>query len=187
MTRGILIALVLSLSLVVSAAASPPMMAKGQKSLAFEADSDSPMIIFGWNMAEMTKFNIGAGVMNVEPSQVVVDGQPEPSVDSNTSWQFQTGISRYLGSISNNVFAPYFGAQMNISDAGESWDMSYGVRGYFGVEAFVVESLSIGGNIGVEYFQEGDRATMEQGQPATIVGGSSITTSSSAILATLYW
>ena len=51
----------------------------------------------------------------------------------------------------------------------------------------LVESLSLGGNIGVEYFQEGDRATMEQGQPATIVGGSSITTSSSAILATLYW
>jgi hypothetical protein len=180
MTRGILIALLLSLCLVAAAtAAVPNMTGQGQKSLTFEADTESPMITFGWNIAEMTKFNIGAGVTNNKPA--VPEGQ---TAESTTTWDFQVGISRYLSGISSNVFAPYIGAQVNVSDNGPNQDTNYGFRGFFGVEAFVVESLSIGGNIGVSYTREGDWIDVDDTPQQ---GESRITTSSSAILATLYW
>ena len=186
MTKGIFLTVALSLGLVGAAMAAPTMTGKGPMSLTFEANPDSPVILFGWNIAEMTKFNIGAGFVNNQPEQLVINGQTLES-DSNTSWQFQTGVSRYLGSISNNMFAPYFGAQMNLYDQGSSYDTSYAVRGYFGVEAFVVESLSIGGNIGLTWQQDGDWQGSIEGQPVTYQGESSFSTGTSSILATLYW
>jgi len=58
-------------------------------SLSFEANPESPVILFGWNIADMTKFNIGAGFINNQPEALVVNGQTQET-DSNTSWQFQT-------------------------------------------------------------------------------------------------
>jgi hypothetical protein len=199
MTKGIFLTVALSLGLVGAAMAAPTMTGKGPMSLTFEANPDSPVILFGWNIADMTKFNIGAGFVNNEPGQLEIDGQPAGSMDSSTSWQFQTGVNRYLGSISNNMFAPYIGAQVNLYDRGSAslsdengtiagdYDTSFAVRGYFGVEAFVVESLSIGGNIGLEWNQEGDWQGNDNGTPITYKGDSSFSTGTSSILATLYW
>jgi hypothetical protein len=180
------LALFLSLFLTVPAFAGPNMLSKGYKSLSFEADS-SPVILFGWNITEMTKFNIGGGMANTTPP--VIEGAPDP--DSETSWQFQAGMARYMGAISNDILAPYIGAQVNIRDNGSVQDPSFGVRGHFGVEAFVVESLSIGGNIGINYEKDGDAEIPDPldptAPPVTIAGGTAFTTSSSSILATLYW
>jgi hypothetical protein len=162
------------------------MLGKGFKSLSFEADT-SPVILFGWNVSEMTKFNIGGGMANETPP--VLEGSPSP--DSETSWQFQAGIARYMGGISNDILSPYLGAQVNILDNGTAQDTSFGVRGHFGVEAFVVESLSIGGNIGINYEKDGNVAFDDDSDPitppVTIEGGTAFSTSSSSILATLYW
>lgn len=190
MTKRMALTLFLTLVLVVPASAAPNMLGKGYKSLTFEADS-SPTIVFGWNVAEMTKFNIGGGLAKTTPP--VAQGQPDP--DSQTSWQFQAGVARYMGAISNDILAPYIGAQVNISDSGESQDTSLGMRGHFGVEAFLVESLSIGGNVGIGYNKEGsaeafgdhDADPTTPDQAFTIDGEKAFSTSSSSILATLYW
>ncbi len=181
MTKGLFLTVAFSLALVGAAMAAPAMTGKGPMSLTFEANPESPLILFGWNIADMTKFNIGAGFVNSEPG-VEITEQPLQT-ESDTSWQFQTGVNRYLGSISNNMFAPYFGAQLNLRDYGSNYDTSYAVRGYFGVEAFVVDALSIGGNIGLEWQQDGDYVLGDQ----TYKGDSSVGTGVSSILATLYW
>jgi hypothetical protein len=186
MTKRMLMVLFLGIVVVTPALAAPNMLDKGFKSLSFEADS-APTIVFGWNVTEMTKFNIGGGIANTTPP--VIEGSPDP--DSETNWQFQTGINRYMGAISNDILAPYMGAQVNIWDNGSTQDTSFGVRGHFGVEAFVVESLSIGGNIGINYNKDGDAEFDDDDDPLTpaitVSGGNEFTTTSSSILATLYW
>jgi len=97
-----------------------------------------------------------------------------------------------MGAISNDILAPYLGAQINILDNSSAQDTSFGVRGHFGVEAFVVESLSIGGNIGINYEKDGDVPEYDDDNnpltpPVNLAGGTAFTTSSSSILATLYW
>ncbi len=164
MRMGILLSIALTVGLVTSAAAAPTMTMKGHKSLSFEADTDSPVITFGWNVADMTKLNMGVGLTGLK------EGAPEGAEenDTQTNWAFQGGISRYLGGLSNNMFAPLIGAQMRFINNGEysgiqaatqllSQDMSYEFRGFFGVEAFVIDNLSIGGNVGVGYAKDGTR------------------------------
>jgi hypothetical protein len=169
------------------------MTMKGHKSLTFEADTDSPVILFGWNVADMTKINIGAGLAGLK------EGAPNgsPSNDTQTSWAFQGGISHYLGGISNNVFAPMIGASIKLNGNGDYSDETYNYsqgtgyefRGYFGVEAFVIDNLSIGGNVGVGYVKDGE-ITVEDpinSTSSSIDGSSAYATSSSAIQATIYW
>jgi hypothetical protein len=192
MRMGILLSIALCAGLVTSAAAAPTMTMKGHKSLSFEADADSPVILFGWNVADMTKFNIGAGLAGVKP------GAPDGvDVDTQTSWAFQGGVSRYLGGISNNIFAPMIGASIKVNGSGDYTDETtsttysqgtgYEFRGYFGVEAFVIDNLSIGGNVGLSYIKAGEETEETPTLSTTIDGGSAYTTSSSAILATIYW
>jgi hypothetical protein len=191
---GILLSIALSAVLVTSAAAAPTMIMKGHKSLTFEADTDSPVILFGWNVADMTKINIGAGLAGLK------EGAPEgaESSDTQTSWAFQGGISRYLGGISNNIFAPMIGAAIKITDNGDYSDGTYNYsqgtgyefRGYFGVEAFVIDNLSIGGNVGIGYVKEGEITAEDATDPTlsiTTDGDTEYATSSSAIQATIYW
>jgi hypothetical protein len=190
---GILLSIALTVGLVTSAAAAPTMTMKGHKSLSFEADTDSPVISFGWNVADMTKLNMGVGLTGLK------EGTPEgvEENDTRTNWAFQGGISRYLGGLSNNMFAPLIGAQVRFVNNGEystpttnySQDMSYEFRGFFGVEAFVIDNLSIGGNVGVGYAKDGTITEEDVvSQTSTdIDGNSAYATSSSAILATLYW
>jgi hypothetical protein len=199
---GILLSIALSAVLVTSAAAAPTMVMKGHKSLTFEADTDSPVILFGWNMTDMTKINIGAGLAGLK------EGAPEgaESNDTQTSWAFQGGISRYLGGISNNVFAPMIGAAIKVNgnpdysvvdDSGPTpvaynatQGTGYEFRGYFGVEAFVIDNLSIGGNVGVGYVKEGETTYEDASDPTIsfkIDGDTEYATSSSAIQATIYW
>jgi hypothetical protein len=189
---GILLSIALCAGLVTSAAAAPTMTMKGHKSLSFEADADSPVILFGWNVADMTKFNIGAGLAGVTP------GAPDGvDVDTQTSWAFQGGISRYLGGISNNIFAPMIGASIKVNGSGDYTDETtsttysqgtgYEFRGYFGVEAFVIDNLSIGGNVGLSYIKAGEETEETPTLSTTTDGASAYATSSSAILATIYW
>jgi len=193
MRMGILLSIALTVGLVTSAAAAPTMTMKGHKSLSFEADTDSPVITFGWNVADMTKINMGVGLTGLK------EGAPEGAEenDTQTNWAFQGGISRYLGGLSNNMFAPLIGAQMRFINNGEyadsginySQDMSYEFRGFFGVEAFVIDNLSIGGNVGIGYAKDGTITAEDPilQESTETDGNSAYATSSSAILATLYW
>jgi len=193
MRMGILLSIALCAGLVTSAAAAPTMTMKGHKSLTFEADADSPVILFGWNVADMTKINIGAGLAGLK------EGAPDgaESNDTQTSWAFQGGVSHYLGGISNNIFAPMIGAAIKVNGNGDYSDGTYNYtqgtgyefRGYFGVEAFVIDNLSIGGNVGVGYVKEGE-ITQEDpinATSSTTDGDTEYATSSSAIQATIYW
>ena len=66
----------------------------------------------------------------------------------------------------------------------------YEFRGYFGVEAFVIDNLSIGGNVGVGYVKEGETTYEDASDPTIsfkIDGDTEYATSSSAIQATIYW
>lgn len=178
MKKAVWLAMILSMMLVVSASAAPMMLGKGHKSLGFQADTSSPSINFGWNIADMTRFQIGGAWSNVEPQA------PEGTeVDSNSSWGFDVGIAKFLSGMTNEVFSPFIGANFLIRDDGDGIDTGFGVRGFFGVEAFVIDNLSIGGNIGVQYIKEGDR---QQGTE-NITGSKTVTTSSSAITANIYW
>jgi hypothetical protein len=195
---GILLSIALCAGLVTSAAAAPTMTMKGHKSLSFEADADSPVILFGWNVADMTKFNIGAGLSGLK------EGAPDGAEDNDTqtSWAFQGGVSRYLGGISNNIFAPMIGASIKVNGNPDysfvqgttaynaTQGTGYEFRGYFGVEAFVIDNLSIGGNVGISYAQDGEVTAENSTDPDDtfkVDGNSAYTTSSSAILATIYW
>jgi hypothetical protein len=191
---GILLSIALSAVLVTSAAAAPTMVMQGHKSLTFEADTDSPVILFGWNVADMTKINIGAGLSGLK------EGAPEgaESNDTQTSWAFQGGVSRYLGGISNNIFAPMIGAAIKVNGNPDYSDgtfnytqgTGYEFRGYFGVEAFVIDNLSIGGNVGISYVKEGEITAEDPTDPTTAIttdGDTEYATSSSAIQATIYW
>jgi len=179
MKKGIILSLILCVTMAASAAASMPMMlSKGHKSLGFESDTNNPTINFGWNITDMTKVQFGGGWTNSE--QAVPSGTES---DSITQWNFNVGVARYMTGFSE-VFAPFFGASVFMVDSGiDGADSDFGFRGYFGVEAFVVDALSIGGNVGISYTQQGDYT---QGGE-TFSGGKSVTTSSSAITANLYW
>ncbi len=178
MKKGLLLALCIACVVAASASASPLMLDQGRKSLGFQADTSRPTINFGWNIANMTKFHAGGGWSSVEPS-----APAGTTVESNDSWNLNFGVSRYLNAIDNDSFAPFIGASVLVQDNGSNQNTSTGFRGFFGVEAFVVDALSIGGNVGVTYMKEGDF----ESQSGTMEGGKSITTSSSAITANLYW
>ena len=106
--------------------------------------------------------------------------------DSQTAWSFNAGISRYLNLVGNDMFAPFLGAELIIENEPVSTidRTNYGFRGFFGVEAFVIESLSFGGNVGMTFQQKGDIKI--PGDPVEN-GERSVTTASSAITANLYW
>jgi hypothetical protein len=186
MRMGILLSIALCAGLVTSAAAAPTMVMKGHKSLTFEADTDSPVILFGWNVADMTKINVGAGLAGLK------DGGSD---ETQTNWAFQGGISHYLGGISNNIFTPMIGASFRAIGNGDYSDgttnytqgTGYEFRGYFGVEAFVIDNLSIGGNVGIGYAKDGEITAETPTTSVTTDGNSAYATSSSAIQATIYW
>jgi hypothetical protein len=184
MKKGMFLALALSVLWVASAAATPAMLSGGHKSLGFQADTSTPTIQFGWNITDMTKVQAGGGWRSERGSYDEGDVEPE----SETAWSFNAGISRYMNLVGNDMFAPFFGGELIIESepvgTGGIDRTNYGFRGFFGVEAFVIESLSFGGNVGVTFQQKGDIKI--PGDPVEN-GERSVTTASSAITANLYW
>ncbi len=185
MKKVILFSLILSMALAAAGSASPLMLEKGHKSLGFQA-SERPAIVFGWNIADMTRLHFGGSYATIEPSHTT-----GTTVESQDSWAFDIGVSRFLGNTATERFVPFVGANVIIRDDGENIDPSFGFRGFFGVEAFVVDSLSFGGSIGVQYLQEGDRPGIGNvGDPdyvAAVNGGTRLATGTSAVMATIYW
>jgi len=184
--KGLLLALIFSMTLVVSALAQPAMLSKGKMSVGVTA-SRQARVNFGWNIADLSKLAFGVGVANTTPQQQVVNGQVV-TPDSETTWSFDVMYNKYLAGLSTTEFSPFIGGGVVIEDEGEARDMGWAVEGHFGGEAFVVEPLSLGGYIGVAYRMQGKLKDQPAGtQTVDLDGQKTFTTFTSALTATLYW
>jgi hypothetical protein len=129
----------------------------------------------------MTRIIASLGVANEDPGG---------NAESNTAFNVSGEFRRYMEGASSNFFSPFLGGGVGIEDSGfEGSDPNLEVFGGFGGEAFVVEALSIGGNVGIGYTKEGD-VTIDDGDPLTpdtVEGNKTFGTLRSAITATLYW
>ena len=178
MFRSLFVAVVSSALIASAAAAAPTSLMKGHWSIGYEA-GESGAVQIGIGAADMTRIIVDVWVKNTKP------GGEGSSV---TGWSVGGAFHRYMSGMATDHFAPFFGAGVDVSKTGvEDSKASFAVNGRFGGEAFVIEPLSIGGFIGVEYEKEGDTKGVVQGQPVTIKGPKYFSTVRSAITATLYW
>lgn len=116
-------------------AEAPSSLMKGNMSLGFTASSD-PSILFGYQMKDMLKIGGAVGVASLDPG--------------DTSWNIGAAVHYYLAGKSNQYFAPFIGGGLGWADSGvEGTDGTLELDGRFGVEAFPVTPLSVGGYVGV--------------------------------------
>jgi hypothetical protein len=182
MSRGALLA-ILCCSLAASAAyAAPDALTKGMWSAGYEFSGADDTIFMGYNISDMNKLSGILGLNSNDPGEEIQGGEVVEG-DSETGWAIGGSFDHYLSSLSNDNFAPFIGVLASYGESAGDESGNTRIEGRFGLEAWPVDALGVGGHVGVGYTDFGSEDVGDE----DLDNGSFVGLFRSGVTATFYW